>query len=51
MNEYLINGLIALCQRYELLPTDTNELIDTLSDLLRGEGIEPDENEILYTIL
>jgi len=39
----LINELIALCQNYELIPTDTKGYYESISDLL---GIEEDRQYI-----
>lgn len=33
----LVNGLIALCQNYDLLPTDTDALSDELQELAADE--------------
>lgn len=33
----LVTELIALCQRYDLLPTDSKELADELQDLASNE--------------
>lgn len=33
----LVNGLIALCQNYDLLPTDTDTLSDELQELAADE--------------
>ena len=38
-NEYtaIINGLIALCQNYDILPTNGNELADELQSIAANQ--------------
>lgn len=43
----LCNGLIALCQRYDLLPTNSDELADELQAIASGECYIS-KSELLY---
>ena len=45
----LLNGLIALCQQYDILPTESNELLDELQSIASNEiYISKNELETLF---
>lgn len=45
----LVNGLIALCQRNDILPTESDELLDELQNIASGElYISKNELETLF---